>query len=215
MAGFRSLAYQVRDARNDRALRRHSLRRCLERFAPYGHRATWWHLCDRHGIAPEDRAADPQRLVAALEELEEARAVWLEYERQFAERRRREKHDGLRRPEWAWGGSGDAVVRCADPGVRPEGTLGEVLRRLVAALESTPGTACPVCGEQELHWPSAAGAGGGPWAGAWAWDGPLCAGCGIVVPRPALTESALGDSALGDSALGGPSGADSAAGAAA
>ncbi|GAA1597243.1 hypothetical protein ACIQUV_22585 [Streptomyces globosus] len=214
MAGFRSLAYQVRDARNDRALRRHSLRRCLERFAPYGHRATWWHLCDRHGIAPEDRAADPQRLVAALEELEEARAVWLAYERQFAERRRREKHDGLRRPEWAWGGSGDAVVRCADPDVRPAGTLAEVLRRLVAALESEPGTACPVCGERELHWPApvpnprrgrgagrgtacgrqsagrGSGGGPGPWEGAWAWDGPVCAGCGIVVPRPALADSA-------------------------
>ncbi|MGW0365661.1 hypothetical protein [Streptomyces sp. NPDC002990] len=204
MAGFRSLAYQVRDARNDRALRRHSLRRCLERFAPYGHRATWWHLCDRHGIAPEDRAADPQRLVAALEELEEARAVWLEYERHFAERRRREKHHGLRRPEWAWGGSGDAVVRCADPGVRPEGTLGEVLRRLVKALESEPGTVCPVCGDGELRWPAPVagmrtgagrrdrvprqGHGHGPWEGAWAWDGPVCAGCGIVVPRPALAD---------------------------
>ncbi|MEU9107075.1 hypothetical protein AB0D54_22525 [Streptomyces xanthophaeus] len=201
MAGFRSLAYQVRDARNDRALRRHSLRRCLERFAPYGHRATWWHLCDRHGIAPEDRGADPLRLVAALEELEEARAVWLEYERHFAERRRREKHHGLRRPEWAWGGSGDAVVRCADPGVRPEGALDEVLRRLVRALESAPGTVCPVCGDRELHWPTAGhlpgqrtGAGrrvpgAGPWEGAWAWDGPLCTGCGIVVPRPALVDT--------------------------
>lgn len=204
MAGFRSLAHQVRDARNDRALRRHSLRRCLERFAPYGHRATWWHLCDRHGIGPEDRAADPSRLVAALEELEEARAVWLEYERQFAERRRREKHDGLRRPEWAWSGSGDAVVRCADPGVRPQGALGEVLRRLVEALESEPGTGCPVCGARELHWPVpvaavAAGArvggpggpGGASSGAAWAWDGPVCAGCGIVVPRPALADAAL------------------------
>ncbi|MFE4634418.1 hypothetical protein ACFRJ1_13735 [Streptomyces sp. NPDC056773] len=186
MAGFRSLAHQVRDARNDRALRRHSLRRCLERFAPYGHRATWWHLCDRHGIGPEDRAADPSRLVAALEELEEARGVWLAYERQFAERRRREKHDGLRRPEWAWGGSGDAVVRCADPGVRPQGALGEVLRRLVDALESEPGTACPVCGARELHWPEPGAAGA-----AVAWDGPVCAGCGIVVPRPALADTAL------------------------
>ncbi|MEU3775070.1 hypothetical protein AB0F11_18020 [Streptomyces sp. NPDC032472] len=215
MAGFRSLAYQVRDARNDRALRRHSLRRCLERFAPYGHRATWWHLCDRHGIGPEDRAVDPQRLVAALEELEEARAVWLEYERQFAERRRREKHHGLRRPEWAWGGSGDAVVRCADPGVRPEGTLGDVLRRLVTALESEPGTGCPVCGEQELHWPApvppqrrgrGAAAGGaaahGSWEGAWAWDGPVCAGCGIVVPRPALADSAWAHAAPAASAAG-------------
>ncbi|MFI5985558.1 hypothetical protein ACIBEA_32455 [Streptomyces sp. NPDC051555] len=181
MAGFRSLAYQVRDAGNDRALRRHSLRRCLERFAPYGHRATWWHLCDRHGIGPDDRGADPLRLVAALEELEDARAVWLEYERHFAERRRREKHDGLRRPEWAWGGEA-AVVRCADPDVRPEGALGEVLRRLVKALESEPGTACPVCGDQELRWNAPVGPGH--------WVGPVCAGCGIVVPRPALADSA-------------------------
>lgn len=81
-------------------------------------------------------------------------------------------------------------------GVRPDGTLGEVLRRLVAALESEPGTGCPVCGEQELRW-AAHGPGQrrGPraghrtWEGAWAWDGPVCAGCGIVVPRPALADA--------------------------
>ncbi|WP_328971145.1 hypothetical protein [Streptomyces sp. NBC_00239] len=180
MAGFRSLAGQVRDVRNDRALRRHSLRRCLERFAPYGHRATWWHLCDRHGIGPEDRAADPLRLVAALEELEEARGVWLAYEREFAERRRREKHHGLRRPDWAWHGE-PAVVRCADPDVRPEGTLPDVLRRLVRALEAEdPGTVCPVCGEAELLWPH-------PRPATEPWHGPVCRGCGIVVPRPAVT----------------------------
>lgn len=94
MAGFRSLARQVRDPRSDLALRRYSLRKCLERFAPYGHRATWDHLCARHGIAPEDRSPDPVRLVRALEELERARTVWLGYEAGFAERRRREKHRG-------------------------------------------------------------------------------------------------------------------------
>lgn len=94
MAGFRSLARQVRDPGSDLALRRYSLRKCLERFAPYGHRATWDHLCARHGIDPEDRAPDPVRLVRALEELERARAVWLGYEAGFAERRRREKHRG-------------------------------------------------------------------------------------------------------------------------
>ncbi|MFI8106450.1 hypothetical protein [Streptomyces sp. NPDC086023] len=183
MAGFRSLAVQVRDASNDRALRRHSLRRCLERFAPYGHRATWWHLCDRHGIGPEDRGCDPLRLVAALEELEDARGVWLAYERQFAERRRREKHVGVRTPEWAW--SGAAVVPCADPGVRPEGALGEVLRRLVRALEAEePGTGCPVCGEAVLRWPAGAG------------RGPVCGGCGIVVPPPALA-GALDEGVVG------------------
>ncbi|MDX3070763.1 hypothetical protein PV518_53130, partial [Streptomyces sp. ND04-05B] len=80
MAGFRSLARQVRDPRCDLALRRYSLRKCLERFAPYGHRATWDHLCSRAGFGPEDRNPDPARLVAALEELEEARSVWLDYE---------------------------------------------------------------------------------------------------------------------------------------
>lgn len=124
MAGFRSLARQVRDPRGDLALRRYSLRKCLERFAPYGHRATWDHLCARHGIEPEDRAPDPVRLIRALEELEEARAVWLAYEAGFAERRRREKHDGLRRPgafdDWhrrTWGGNG--IAHCEDPGSIP------------------------------------------------------------------------------------------------
>ncbi|MGW3983253.1 hypothetical protein ACWEMN_43330, partial [Streptomyces mirabilis] len=115
MAGFRSLARQVRDPRNDLALRRYSLRKCLERFAPYGHRATWDHLCSRAGFGPEDRSPDPARLVAALDELEEARSVWLAYEVEFAERRKKEKHDGLRRPgsvdDWhrlTWGGFGVA-----------------------------------------------------------------------------------------------------------
>lgn len=132
MAKFRSLARQVRDPRCDLALRRYSLRKCLERFAPYGHRATWDHLCARHGIEPEDRAPDPARLVAALDELEEARAVWLAYEVDFAERRKREKHDGLRRPgsfdDWhrlTWGGNG--VARCDNPAVHPAESLAEVL----------------------------------------------------------------------------------------
>ena len=125
MAGFRSLARQVRDPRCDLALRRYSLRKCLERFAPYGHRATWDHLCSRAGFGPEDRSPDPARLVAALEELEEARSVWLAYEVEFAERRKKEKHDGLRRPgsvdDWhrlTWGGFG--VAWCDDPRSRRE-----------------------------------------------------------------------------------------------
>src|SRR3954447_11862489 len=111
MAGFRSLARQVRDPRCDLALRRYSLRKCLERFAPYGHRATWQHLCARAGFRPDDRDPEPSLLVAALEELEEAREVWLAYEVQVASRRRAEKRHGIRQPahhdEWhrlTWGG---------------------------------------------------------------------------------------------------------------
>ena len=113
MAGFRSLARQVRDPLGDLALRRYSLRKCLERFAPYGHRATWDHLCARHGIDPEDRAPDPARLLGALEELEEARGIWLAYEAGFAERRRREKPRAC---------GGPALRRLAPPDVgRPRG----------------------------------------------------------------------------------------------
>ncbi|WP_255952751.1 hypothetical protein [Streptomyces odontomachi] len=190
MAGFRSLARQVRDPLSDMALRRYSLRKCLERFAPYGHRATWDHLCSRVGIDPEDRSPDPARLVAALDELEEARAVWLAYEAQFAERRKREKHDGLRSPgsidDWhrlTWGGCG--VAWCDNPGVHPHEPLAEVLRRLIAGLEREPGDCCPVCDGTQLVWkfglahePS---------------SGPVCTSCGIVVPRPVLTRSALAE----------------------
>ncbi|GHJ38640.1 hypothetical protein [Streptomyces sp. TS71-3] len=188
MAGFRSLARQVRDPQCDLALRRYSLRKCLERFAPYGHRATWDHLCSRTGMGREDRSPDPSSLVAALDELEEARAVWLAYEAQFAERRKREKHDGLRSPgsvdDWhrlTWGGCG--VAWCDNPRVHPHEPLAEVLRRLIRGLEHEPGSVCPVCGDTRLVWrhglahePS---------------SGPVCTHCGIVVPRPVLTPRAL------------------------
>ncbi|MGW0122228.1 hypothetical protein [Streptomyces sp. NPDC003327] len=188
MAGFRSLARQVRDPGFDTALRRYSLRKCLERFAPYGHRATWDHLCRRHGFGPEDRDVDPERLVAALDEVEEARAVWFAYEEEFAARRRREKHDGLRGlgalDDWhrrVWGGNG--VVRCGDPEVHPSEPLPEVLRRLIATLERGPGDRCPVCAGADFAWPR--GGGVEPWTG------PACGDCGVTVPRAVLTPGAL------------------------
>ncbi|WP_370411340.1 hypothetical protein [Streptomyces fradiae] len=188
MAGFRSLARQVRDPGCDTALRRYSLRKCLERFAPYGHRATWDHLCRRHGFGPEDREADPSRLVAALDELEAARTVWLAYEEEFAERRRREKHGGLRRPggldEWhrrIWGGNG--VARCDDPAHHPAEPLPEVVGRLVAALRRGPGELCPVCAGPHIEWR------GGP--ADEPWFGPACGDCGVLIPRAVLTPRAL------------------------
>ncbi|MGK5629732.1 hypothetical protein [Streptomyces sp. URMC 123] len=188
MAGFRSLAREVRNPRNVAAQRRTCLRKCLERFAPYGHRATWHHLCERAGIGTEDRHPDPARLVAALEELEEARAVWLAYDAEFAARRRREKHEGVRQPsaldDWhrlTWGGRG--VAWCDDPLVHPSAPLAEVLRSLIRALESEPGDSCPVCGGPRLVWrddlehePR---------------SGPVCTSCGILVPLPVLTPGAV------------------------
>ncbi|GGQ22967.1 hypothetical protein [Streptomyces roseolilacinus] len=187
MAGFRSLARQVRDPGCDVALRRYSLRKCLERFAPYGHRATWDHLCRRHGFGHEDRDLDPARLVAALDEVEEARAVWLAYERRFAERRRREKRLGLRTPgpidDWhrlTWGGNG--VARCVDPAVHPDLPLGEALRRLIAALEAGTGGCCPVCGGDRFVW---------RWDGLDEACGPVCGNCGVLVPAPVLSDETL------------------------
>lgn len=188
MAGFRSLAAQVRDPAEVIERRRTALRKCLEKFAPYGHRATWHHLCLRAGFGSQDRSPDPARLVAALEELEEARAVWLAYERQFAERRRQEKYAGIRRPttldDWhrmTWGGFG--VAWCEEPTVHPSDPLATVLRRLIAALGAPPRDSCPVCSDDRLlwrggmaHYPSA---------------GPVCLGCGIVVPEPVLTRDAV------------------------
>lgn len=141
MAGFRALAEQVRDQGRTPSQRRQALRKCLERFAPYGHRATWHHLCTSAGFSPEEREPDPALLVAALEELEEARSVWLAYESEVAARRRREKHDGIRQPTdvdgWhrlVWGGR--SLLPCDDPTAPPDTRLAVVLRRLISAMEN-------------------------------------------------------------------------------
>ncbi|MFR9754198.1 hypothetical protein [Streptomyces sp. TR06-5] len=140
MAGFRALAEQVRDPDRAPSQRRQALRRCLERFAPYGHRATWHHLCRRAGFHPDDRDPDPALLVEALDELERARDVWLAYEEEVAERRRREKQEGIRQPTaldgWhtlTWGGR--SLLPCKDPTAPPDTHLADVLNRLIRAME--------------------------------------------------------------------------------
>nr|EIF88899.1 hypothetical protein [Streptomyces tsukubensis NRRL18488] len=126
--------------------------------------------------------------MAALDELERARDIWLAYEEEFADRRKREKHDGLRRPpsgdEWhrnVWGGNG--VARCDSPREHPSAPLDEVMRRLVTALAGAPGAHCPVCGTSAIVWRQVLK--NAPWAG------PVCTGCGILLPRPVLTDDAV------------------------
>lgn len=188
MAGFRAFAAQVRDPRLLATRRRTALRKCLERFAPYGHRATWHHLCTRAGIAPQDRDPDPARLLAALVELEEARALWLAYEAECVARRRREKRDGIRQPgaldAWhrrTWGGC--EIVPCAAPHRHPAAPLAAVLRTVITAMESgRPRRDCPVCGSPRFR----------PLADA---DrraaGPVCADCGVITPAALLTRDTL------------------------
>ncbi|WP_411144113.1 hypothetical protein [Streptomyces sp. x-80] len=202
MAGFRALAEQVRNPRLAAAQRRTALRKCLERFAPYGHRATWHHLCTRAGIAAQDREPDPERLVAALAELEEARALWLSYEAEFAARRRREKHDGIRQPDatadWhrrTWGGRD--IVSCESPQRHPTARLAVVLRSMIVAMESgRPRRDCPVCGGTRFAWrPEPAGRPADRTV-----LGPVCAGCGVVAPASVLTSEALTAAARGGGA---------------
>ncbi|MCB5909957.1 hypothetical protein [Streptomyces pinistramenti] len=198
MAGFRALAEQVRNPRLVAAQRRTALRKCLERFAPYGHRATWHHLCTRAGITPQDRDPDPERLMAALAELEEARTLWLAYEAQFATRRRREKHDGIRQPsaidDWhrrTWGGCD--IVPCAAPHRHPAARLAVVLHSMITAMESgRPRRNCPVCGGSRFNWRTDTT--GCPEAG------PVCGGCGVVAPAGILTREALTAAGPGDDA---------------
>jgi hypothetical protein len=100
-------------------------------------------LCARAGFHPDDREPDPGLLVSALEELEEARAVWLEYEKQVAMRRRAEKRHGIRQPaahdEWhrlTWGGRS---LLPYDPSTPPAPRLAEVLRRTIATMDKDVG----------------------------------------------------------------------------
>jgi hypothetical protein len=144
LAGFRALAAQVRDPGRAPSQRRQALRKCLERFAPYGHSATWFHLCARAGFGPDDREPEPARLIAALEELEEARAIWLAYEREFAKRRKLQKYYGVRQPtapdNWhrrTWGGR--ALLPFDDPTAAPGGRLAVVLRWLISTMEAGEG----------------------------------------------------------------------------
>lgn len=188
MAGFRSLAEHVRDRRVATEQRRTALRKCVEKFAPYGHRATWHHLCVRAGLKTEDRHPDPARLTAALEELREARALWLAYDVEFAARRKREKRDGIRQPsaldDWhrhTWGGCG--IAWCEDPMLHPSAPLAEVVCRMIGALGSRPGSSCPVCTGDRIVWRGDLGH--HPYAG------PVCTDCGILVPQPVLTPDAL------------------------
>jgi hypothetical protein len=149
VSSFPAQALRVRDAGLPPRRRLLALRECVLHFAPYGFRATWHHLVTSAGV-PRRLADDPASLLRAIDELEEARGLWLAHSRAFARRRRREKATGRRNPRrgerWlSWRGQ---LAFCPDPELHPVERLAVVVRRLITAYDA--GTVslatCPVCG---------------------------------------------------------------------
>ncbi|XVV17351.1 hypothetical protein ACQP2X_24130 [Actinoplanes sp. CA-131856] len=100
MSSFPAQAARVRDESLPLHRRMLALRECVLRFAPYGFRATWHHLLVSAGV-PVWLEHDPDSLRRAVDELEEARDLWLAETRAFAARRRAEKAAGRRVPDTA------------------------------------------------------------------------------------------------------------------
>ncbi|WP_051838629.1 hypothetical protein [Streptomyces sp. NRRL WC-3742] len=133
--------------------RRHSaLRTCLTEFAPYGLRATYHHLTVSAAM-PRRLEADPAALGRAVEELHEARVLWLARAGEYDSQRRAEKRAGRRRPSvtpW-WRvpprESPDAAWRC-DPFLHPPLNLPAYVRRQNALLDGAELPGCPACGEE-------------------------------------------------------------------
>ncbi|SDY06342.1 hypothetical protein SAMN05421504_104389 [Amycolatopsis xylanica] len=114
-----------------------ALRECVLRFAPYGFRATWHHLV----------VGEPS-LVRMLEELEQARLVWLASEEDFIARRRREKAAGHRIPSHADRWRTRMLAYCPVFDKHPTARLAVVVQRVIAAHESgaSRSTLCFACG---------------------------------------------------------------------
>ena len=104
MTSFLTHRTRVHDARLSLRRRHSALRTCITLFAPYGFRATYHHLTLSAAI-PRRLEADPDALVRAVEELHEARVLWLARAEEYAAQRRAEKWAGRRavvnpRPWW-------------------------------------------------------------------------------------------------------------------
>jgi hypothetical protein len=138
----------VRDSAIDPVTRFWALRECSLQFPLYGFRATWHHLTMRAGV-PQELSEDPDSLVRAIDELEEARRHWLLLQTTFARRRRMEKSEGQRQPartdRWL---TATSLAYCPDPQRHPDERLVTVLHRLVDANmnDLQPQPLCAVCG---------------------------------------------------------------------
>ncbi|MEV0097012.1 hypothetical protein [Streptomyces sp. NPDC050738] len=167
MSSFTTHRLRVYDEALPPYRRLSNLRTCLERFAPYGFRATYHHLVRSAGI-PGRLADDPAALVRAVEELHAARELWLPDTRLYAARRRREKQAGLRGAaagdSWRrWG----QIAYCPAPELHPRDPLPVVVARVLSAPDDGP--LCRACGlgPPGMLWNSGYG------------TYELCTGCGV------------------------------------
>ncbi len=148
VSSFPAAAKRVRDSAVDPVARFWALRECSLHFPLYGFRATWHHLTVRAGV-PQELSEDPESLVRAVDELDEARRHWLLLQTTFARRRRMEKAEGQRQPartdQWL---TATSLAYCPDPQHHPADRLVTVLHRLVDANmnDLQPQPHCAVCG---------------------------------------------------------------------
>ncbi|SNY45602.1 hypothetical protein SAMN05421748_107258 [Paractinoplanes atraurantiacus] len=125
-----------------------ALRECVLHFTPYGFRATWHHLLVSAGV-PVWLEDDPDSLLRALDELEEARNLWLAETRAFAARRRTEKAAGHRAPRAADSWRTSWMTHSPAPEAHSNKRLIEVVAHLIehhhidAAPALDPRTALP------------------------------------------------------------------------
>ncbi|WP_247708955.1 hypothetical protein [Streptomyces sp. C3-3] len=143
-------------------------------------RATYHHLTLSAAI-PRRLEADPDALVRAVEELHEARMLWLARAEEYAAQRRTEKRAGRRaaanpRPWWLrswWEGQNRAWYDA--PFRHPPLRLPEYVRRQNAILDGADLPGCPACGDER---PPVSNSTGHGWV-------ELCRGCAwVLAPCP-------------------------------
>ncbi|MEV8454408.1 hypothetical protein AB0467_18930 [Streptomyces sp. NPDC052095] len=180
MSSFLTHRARVHDAQLPFHRRHSALRTCLTVFAPYGLRATYHHLTLSAAI-PRRLEADPDALARAVEELHEARVLWLVRAEEYAVQRRAEKRAGRRavpnpRPWWLrnWWESPERAW-FEDPFRHPSLRLPEYVRRQNALLDGADLPGCPACGDEGPRVLSSTGHG---WV-------ELCPGCAwVLAPCP-------------------------------
>ncbi|MFJ8012411.1 hypothetical protein [Streptomyces sp. NPDC096339] len=171
MTSFATHRRRVHDTALPPYRRLSALRTCLTEFAPYGFYATYHHLCRSAGI-PRDLGQDPASLVRAVEELHEARQLWLDSLAAWQVGRRAQKRAGRRRPDPpppSW------FLYWPDPEFHPGGRLVDVMPGVMRGRLSHDGHqgrdgVCPVC---------RADRGTVEWEHAGYGIHTLCAGCGL------------------------------------